>query len=306
LQVAVIVNPAAGGGRMGRIWPAAEAVLSRRFASIAVAITQGPGDGRRLAAEFTRQGMELIVAAGGDGTASEVADGMLTAAAGARAPDLALLPVGTGSDLARSLGIGRDFAVLADAIAAGPTRELDAAQVSYRLEDGTEQRRHVLNIASLGISADIARAVNASPKRLLTGKGLFAWHTLRELARYRGVELSVRVDGAAVFSGPSALVAVANNHSFAGGMMIAPDARMDDGLLDVVVVRDAPRLTLIRALRLVYDGSHRRLDLCSFHRGSTVEIAASSRKAGLEIDGETAGFTPVSVRVLPRALRLRG
>jgi hypothetical protein len=110
LQVAVIVNPAAGGGRMGRIWPAAEAVLSRRFASIAVAITQGPGDGRRLAAEFTRQGMELIVAAGGDGTASEVADGMLTAAARARAPDLALLPVGTGSDLAHSLGIGRDFA----------------------------------------------------------------------------------------------------------------------------------------------------------------------------------------------------
>lgn len=292
---------------MGRLWPSAQAALARRLAPINVAMTQGPGDGRRLAADFARQGMELIIAAGGDGTASEVADGILNAAAaGAKTSDLALLPVGTGSDLARSLGISRDFDVLAEAIAADPPRHLDAAQLSYRLEDGSVEHRHVLNIASLGISADIARAVNASPKRLLTGKGLFAWHTLRELAVYRGVELSVRIDGAAVFSGPSALVAVANNHSFAGGMMIAPDARMDDGLLDVVVVRDAPRLTLIRALRLVYDGSHRHLDLCSFHRGSTVEIAAPSGKAGLEIDGETAGFTPVSVRVLPQALRLRG
>ena len=271
MQVAVIVNPAAGGGRMGRVWPAAQAALSRRLAPLHVAVTQGPGDGRRLAAEFTRRGMELIVAAGGDGTASEVADGILNAAAaGATGPDLALLPVGTGSDLARSLGISRDFAVLADAIAAGRIRHVDAARVSYRLEDGREEDRHVLNIASLGISADIARAVNASHKRLLTGKALFAWHTVRELARYRGVELSVRIDGAAIFSGSSAVVAIANNHSFAGGMMIAPAARMDDGLLDVVIVRDAPRLTLIRALRLVYDGSHRSLDLCSFHRGSTL------------------------------------
>lgn len=307
MRIAVIVNPAAGGGRMRRMWPAAEAALSRRFGEIEVAVTQRSGEARNLAADFVRQGVELIIAAGGDGTASEVADGILTAAPDCRAiPDLALLPVGTGSDLARSLGYAGDFSVLAEAIATRESRALDAALVTYRLDDGSEMLRHFINIASLGISADIARAVNASSKRFLTGKLLFAWHTLRRLARYRGVGLTIRVDGEAAFSGKTALVAVANNHSFAGGMMIAPDAKTDDGLLDVTIVRDAPRLKLISALRLVYDGSHRTLDLCSFHRGRDIEIAAIGGPVGMEIDGETAGSTPVSIRILPRALQLRG
>lgn len=307
LRVAVIVNPAAGGGRMGRMWPAAEAALTAALGRLDVAVTQRPGDGRALAAAFTRQDVDVIIAAGGDGTASEVVDGMMKdAASRPKLPDLALLPVGTGSDLGRSLGVERDPALLARSIKTRPPRHLDAARVTYRLEDGSKEQRCFLNIASLGISADIARAVNASSKRLLTGKALFAWHTLRELIGYGGAGLTVRIDGQTVFAGQSALVAVANNHSFAGGMMIAPDARMDDGLLDIVIVRDASRLALIRALRLVYDGSHRNLGLCSFHRGKHVEIAALTRSVGLEIDGETAGFTPVSIEVVPKALRFRG
>jgi len=307
LRVAVIVNPAAGGGRMQRMWAPAEAALSRRLGPLEIAVTQRRGDGRGLAGDFARDGVELIIAAGGDGTASEVADGILSAAFESQViPDLALLPVGTGSDLGRSLGYAGDFDVLAEAIATRPPRPLDAALVTYRLDDGSAEQRHFINIASLGISADIARAVNVSSKRFLTGKLLFAWHTLRRLARYRGAGLTIRVDGEAVFSGMTALVAVANNHSFAGGMMIAPDARTDDGLLDVTIVRDASRLTLISALRLVYDGSHRTLDLCSFHRGRDIEIVATGRPVGMEIDGETAGSTPASIRVLPQALRLRG
>lgn len=307
MRIAVIVNPAAGGGRMRHMWPAAEAALSRRFGPLEIAVTQRAGDGRGLAADFTRQGVQLIIAAGGDGTASEVADGILIAAPDCTAiPDVSLLPVGTGSDLGRSLGFARDLDALAEAIATRPPRHLDAAVVTYRLDDGSGERRHFINIASLGISADIARAVNASSKRFLTGKLLFACHTLRQLARYRGAGLTVRVDGVEVFAGMTAVVAVANNHSFAGGMMIAPDAQTDDGLLDVTIVRDASRSTLIRALRLVYDGSHRTLDLCSFHRGRQIEIAATGNPVGMEIDGETAGSTPVSIQVLPGALRLRG
>lgn len=307
MRIAVIVNPAAGGGRMRQMWPAAEAALSRRLGPLEIAATQRSGDGRGLAADFTRQGVELIIAAGGDGTASEVADGILTAAPECRVlPELSLLPVGTGSDLGRSLGFAGSFDVLAEAIATRPPRPLDAALVTYRLDDGSEERRHFINIASLGISADIARAVNASSKRFLTGKLLFAWHTLRQLAGYRGAGLIVRIDEEEVFAGMTAVVAVANNHSFAGGMMIAPDAQTDDGLLDVTIVRDASRLTLISALRLVYDGSHRTLGLCSFHRGSEIEIAATGSPIGMEMDGETAGSTPVSIRMLPRALRLRG
>lgn len=292
---------------MSRMWPAAEAALSRRFGALEIAVTRHAGDGRGLAAQFARQGVDLIVAAGGDGTASEVADGILTAAPDCRAiPDLSLLPVGTGSDLGRSLGFAGDMDRLAEAIATRAPRPLDAAMVTFRLDDGGEERRHFINIASLGISADIARAVNAASKRFLTGKMLFAWHTLRQLVRYRGAGLKVRVDGEEIFAGTMAVVAVANNHSFAGGMMIAPDARTDDGWLDVTIVRDAPRFTLIRALRLVYDGSHRTLDLCSFHRGREIVIEDSGSPIGLEIDGETAGSTPVSIRILPRALRLRG
>jgi diacylglycerol kinase (ATP) len=235
LKVGVIVNPAAGGGRLRRVWPEAEAALRRRFGPLDVAFTEEQGEGRTLAARFAADGVDLLIAAGGDGTVSEVVDGLL--GAGGRAAervDLGIVPVGTGADLSRALGVDGDFDAVATGIDEHPARPIDVGLMEYRLRDGSVGRRHFVNIASLGISADIAMAVNASRKRMLPGRLLFAWHAVKEIIRYQAPELVVRIGGEEVFRGKAPLVAVANNHSFAGGMMIAPDAQPDDGLFDVV------------------------------------------------------------------------
>jgi diacylglycerol kinase (ATP) len=304
LKVAVIVNPAAGGGRMGRLWPGVEVALRHRLGPLTVASTKCAGDGRELARTVALQGAGLVVAAGGDGTVSEVVGGLLGSGR-ADEVDLGIVPVGTGADLGRTLGFGQDFDDIAAAIAERPVRRIDAGFLEFTRQDGGAGSSHFINIASLGISGDIAAAVNASGKRLLRGKALFAWHTVKELMRFQAPELTVRVDGSEVFRGRSAVVAIANNHSFAGGMMIAPDAELDDGWLNVVTVRDAGRLQLIGALRKVYDGSHRTLDICGFCRGRQVEVEPVGSGVRLEADGEPMGFAPVRARILPAAIRLR-
>jgi diacylglycerol kinase (ATP) len=305
LKVGVIVNPVAGGGRMARLWPGIEAALRHRLGSVDVAITTRQGEGRVLAARLAGEGAELLIAAGGDGTVSEVADGLLGLGQAAASVQLGIAPVGTGTDLARALNLGGDPETIAARIADSTARPVDAGLIECIGADGGPVRRHFINIASIGISADIAIAVNASAKRLLPGKLLFGWHTVKEIARLKAPDIVLRVDGSEVFRGAAPLVAVANNHSFAGGMKIAPDALMDDGLFDVVTVCDAGRLSLIGALRRVYDGSHRKLGICSFSHGREIEVEAQAGQVGLEVDGETTGFLPARFSVLPGAIRLR-
>jgi diacylglycerol kinase (ATP) len=305
LKVGVIVNPVAGGGRMARMWPGFEAALRHRLGPLEVAFTTRQGEGRALAAQLVGDGVDLLIAAGGDGTVGEIVDGLLSQGEAARSVELGIAPVGTGADLARTLKLRVDASAIAARIADSPARPVDAGLIECVGDDGRPVIRHFINIASIGISADIAFAVNASAKRLLPGKLLFAWHTLKELARLQAPHLVLRVDGKEVFCGASPLVAVANNHSFAGGMRIAPDALMDDGVFDVVTVRDAGRLSLIRALRRVYDGSHRNLDICSFARGRHIEVETPAGRVGLEADGETTGFLPARISILAGAIRLR-
>jgi YegS/Rv2252/BmrU family lipid kinase len=310
MKIGVIVNPAAGGGRLKRLWPRIETALKQRLGGFELMETPGPSKTAGLAMKLIEGGAELLVAVGGDGTVSEVANGLIEARGeAAHEIGLAIVPVGTGSDLARGLGIDGDFDAIAAGIAERPGRRVDVGQLEFVGKDGQSVIRHFVNIASLGISADIATAANASRKLLLPGKVLFFWHSMREIARYSPYGIRVQVDGAVVFEGPSALVTLANNRFFGGGMMIAPDAEFDDGLLDVVVVQGAGRLALMRALGHVYGGTHRTLDLCAFHRGVEVEVeplpGPDSGRLGLEADGEPCGFAPVRCRVLPRAITLR-
>lgn len=311
MNIAVVLNPAAGGGRPGRNWPAIAGELKRHFGSFEVEATRAPGDASALAARMAARGAEMVIAVGGDGTVSEVADGLLRSRGGGRhMPALAVIPAGTGSDFARSLAIPRDIAPCVRQIAEGPSCTIDAGRITFA---GNPMVRHFVSVASVGVSGAIAAAVNrASAKRSgrMPARALFFVYTLRELARGRFHEVSIAIDGAPAISRRIALVAVANNAYFGGGMMIAPDARADDGRLEVVVVRGSSRMELIRDLFLVYSGSHRNHPSCTFLSGRRIEIfagdAAAQPAAPLEIDGEPFGAIPVAFEILERALVLRG
>jgi len=308
MAIAVVMNPAAGGGRMAREWPAVATALERRFGAVRMRETLRPGGAADLARAFALTGEPLVVAAGGDGTVSEVADGLLGLAAGVR-PALGVVPVGTGSDFAACLGIPADPEVCARAIAERPPRMIDAGRLSFFDDFGQPATRHFVSIASLGVSGAIDRAVNRlSPqwRRGLWGKSVFFVQTLRELMRHRFPEVAVSVDGGEPIVARIVLVAVANNPSFGGGMRIAPDARPDDGRFEIVVARATSRLDMMRDLRLVYSGAHRNLDSCTFRSGRSVTVTPFGGTVLLDVDGESPGRVPATFEMLEGALAVRG
>jgi YegS/Rv2252/BmrU family lipid kinase len=311
MKVGIIMNPIAGGGGLTRGWSVIEAGLAQHFDAFEVRETQAPGDAERLALVFAASGCALVIAAGGDGTASETADGLLQAfAESGRSVELSILPCGTGVDVARGLGLPKDFRAAIARIASGQTRRIDAGRISYVDDHGALASRHFINIASLGLSGATDRAVNADKRKgRVSAKALFFWRTVLEFVRYRFQDVRIIVDDGEPIEARVALVAVANGRFFGGGMMIAPDADLGDGLFEVVIVRAAGKIGLIRDLRLLYGGRHRNHPAITIVRGRKVVVEplgdGLANAALVDIDGESPGRIPATFEILPGALSMR-
>ncbi|MER8907160.1 diacylglycerol kinase family lipid kinase [Mesorhizobium sp. M0854] len=311
LKVAVVLNPIAGGGRLKRHWPEVAASLKRHFGDFELRETQAEGDAERLALDLAAIGFELVIAAGGDGTASEVADGLLKAfRESGRTAELGLLPCGTGIDFARGLGLSNNVDLTLKRIAEAKPRKVDAGCISYVDDHGALASRHFINIASLGLSGATDRAVNADRRKgKVSAKALFYWRTVWEFLRYRFQEVAITIDDGAPVEARMALVAVANGKFFGGGMMIAPDAELNDGEFDIVILRAAGKLKLIWDIRLLYGGRHRNHPAITILRGKKVVVEplgdVQKNAALIDVDGESPGRIPATFQILPGALTLR-
>lgn len=311
MKVGVILNPVAGGGWLKRQLPKIEAALTRHFGEFTLRETQESGDAVRLAREFAAEGFDLVIAAGGDGTGSEIADGLLSfqEETGEAAPALGIVPSGTGIDFARGLGLTSDFEKALERIATTPVRAVDAGRVSFVDNEGRLATRHFLNISSAGLSGATTRAVDRDRKKgRMSAKLLFLWSTVREFLRYDFQTVGVIIDDGEPVEARVALVAVCNGRFFGGGMMIAPDAELEDGLFDIVIVRAAGKLGLIWDLHLLYGGRHRNHHAISILRGSKVSIEAvggPENVALVEVDGEPIGRIPARFEMLRGALKLK-
>ncbi len=311
LKVGVVLNPIAGGGRLKRHWPEVAASLKQHFGDFELRETQAEGDAERLALDLAASGFDLVIAAGGDGTASEVADGLLQAFdESGRSTELGLLPCGTGIDFARGLGLPKEVDAVLKRIAEAKARKVDAGRVCYIDDHGALASRHFINIASLGLSGATDRAVNADKRKgKMSAKALFLWRTVVEFVRYRFQDVRITVDDGTPVEARMALVAVANGKFFGGGMMIAPDAELDDGQFDIVILRAAGKLRLIWDIRLLYGGRHRNHPAITILRGRkvVVEPIGDVEKNGalVDIDGESPGRIPATFEILPGALTLR-
>jgi diacylglycerol kinase (ATP) len=311
MSVGVVVNPVAGGGRMGRRWPAIEPLLTARLGPLTVMKTDAPGETCDLARQLAMDGAKLVIAAGGDGTISDCVSGLMQAReATGQATDLAIVPVGTGSDLARGLGLEADAGKIAARIADGQRRAIDIGRISFVSDDGALHSRCFVNVASLGVSGPIDRAVNAAKSGArMSGTPVFLYHTVRELIRYRFRDVRVTIDDGQSIEARIALVAIANAPYFGGGMKIAPDARPDDQKLDVVVIRGRSKLSLISDLRLLYSGAHRNLASCTFASGTKIvvePVGDAADAALLDVDGESPGRIPATFEIVPAAITVRG
>ncbi len=305
MRAVAIINPTAGSGRAGRLWPDAAKVLKAAWPKLVVHETRETGHARGLAAEAAAAGAERLIICGGDGTIGEVVDGLLSARG--PLPAIGIVPAGTGADFVRTIGRASSSAEAAALIVSGNPMRIDAGRVTYTREQGDLGVRHFINAASLGVSGPTALAVNAR-KRKGGGKAAFLAATVAELIRYRFQDVRIAVDGAAPIETRIALVAIANGRSFGGGMRIAPDAAPDDGLFDVVVVRAASKRRLLFQLRRLYSGTHLGLAEVTILKGRrvTVEPAAIGDACPIlvEADGESSGQCPAIFEVLPGALEL--
>lgn len=243
-----------------------------------------------------------MVAAGGDGTLNEVANGFFDGCERIEGPArLGLLPMGTGGDTRRTLGMSRDIGEAAELLVAGRTRRLDAGRVTCAGPDGERVVRHFVNVADAGIGADVADMVNGGFK-LVNGEITFTIAAAVTLMRWRNRRLRAVIDGEELVLVAQQIV-VANCRYYGGGMEIAPPARPDDGRLDLVVVGDVGRLESMRLMGAVRSGAHLAHPRVEHRLVSRVEVSSDLR-VGIDADGERPGALPAVFEVVPGALEV--
>jgi YegS/Rv2252/BmrU family lipid kinase len=281
----LIVNPSAGGGRAATLLPHVEAALRARGIGFRVDRTESLEHARELARAALADG-DVAAAMGGDGLLGAVA-GELCGTDGV----LGVLPGGRGNDFARKLGIGPDPDRACDVLAAGRERTVDMAEAGGR---------RFLGIASAGFDSDVQVVANRT--RLPLGELVYVYAALRALHGWRHARWEVTVDGERHgFRGYT--VAVANSGVYGGGMYLVPGAVLDDGLLDVALLGARPKRRFLLSLPKVFDGSHVGVPQFVQLRGREVTFAAD-RPFTAYADGDPIAELPVTIRVVPRALKV--
>ena len=303
-ETLVILNPESRAGATGRRARELERKLRSALGPLEVELTRCRRDAEEIARKAAESGVERLISAGGDGTASEVASGLL-ASGRAHAVELGLLPLGTGGDLARTLGLSRSPAQAIAALARGHTRWIDAGRVDYLDRDGEPAVSHFLNVGSFGISGLTDQYVERSP-RIFGGTVAFAIATIRSIFDYRRSQATIKIDGKKVHDGPVNLAVAANGRYFGGGMKIAPAAELDTGLLEVVIIGDLSKPALLRKFPKLFTGRHVFDSAVACHRGSVVEADAEPGTLLIDIDGEALGSLPARFEILPGAIKLFG
>lgn len=304
MKTAAIVNPRAGQWRCERRWQAQQAALREVVGPMKYCPTEGPGHGGELARELLRAGYDHIISAGGDGTHFEVVNGWFENGTAIN-PEarLTVLPMGTGSDLAKVLGIGTGLQGIA-ALREADVIQADVGCLTCATTAAGEVRTvYFLNVAHIGIGASACRYVNEHSKAL-GGFLSYLRAILVTLSRYTTRRMEICVDGHLRIHGPTLDFAIAKGCYDAGGLLLAPHARLDNGIFDCFHVGPIGFLDALCTLPKLYTGrlSERR-DVVKYLRARTVELR-SDEIVDVEADGECVGYLPATVTLLPGAIRL--
>jgi diacylglycerol kinase (ATP) len=299
LRTKVIVNPVAGARSTRRKWPIISRLLERIGLSFDFNYTEGVGHAMELARVAASDGYRYLVAVGGDGTVNEVANGILHSQ-NAAATALGVVSTGTGSDFARSAGLARDYTTACNSLTSSKRLTIDVGVVAYQ-RDGKRQERFFVNSAGVGFDAAVTKETERYPK-FFGGTIPYVAGMLRTLVSYKNKPIVLKV-GDEEESRRVLSVAVANGNYMGGGMRIAPEAELDDRLLDVVVIGDFGKLEILKEFPKVYKGTHVNLPKVSVKKASKVTID-STEPMLLYADGEVLGECPVEFGVVPRALSI--
>ena len=287
MRIIILLNPTAKRGQARRLLAHALEVFRRHDVQIDVRESQSSQHLIELARRAREEEPDLIVSAGGDGTHHYVINGLFKSEV-----PLGILPMGTGNDFAKGLGMPTDVHVAAAALLNGPVRKIDLAQVGAAVYGC---------IAGVGFDSTVTRYANEHA-RWLSGSLAYTWSLLCCMPEYRPQQLEIIVDGES-FSDEVLFAVVGNNSSYGGGIRLAPRARLDDGILDICIVPYLSRLELLRWVPRAYRGEHLNHPRIKYLHGRKIRLSAPSRME-LFGDGEFLQELPATIEVLPSALRV--
>lgn len=295
----VIVNPVAGACSTKRKWPRISRLLSHVGLSFDYQYTEGVGHAIELAKEATGGGYNYIVAVGGDGTVNEVANGILYYSA-TKDITLGVISTGTGSDFARSIGIPRHYASACSSLTSSRKLLIDVGVVECQ-RDGQPLKRFFINASGIGFDATVAESAARLPK-YFSGTVPYLAALLRTFLGYRNKWVSVKI-GDRIESMRILSVVVANGSHFGGGMKVAPEASLNDSLLEVVIIGDIGKFDLLKSLPMVYKGTHGNHPKVSMQKAEAISIESPERLL-VHADGEVVGEGPASFWLMPATLNI--
>jgi len=297
VRALAIINPAAGGGRSLKVWPAVRARLVAAGWQITDAIAERRGHETELAAAAARDGSDAVVVVGGDGTIHWAVNGILQQQ---RRPVLGIIPAGTGSDFAAALGIRPDPTAAVEVILAGARRRVDLGLVNGR---------YFVTIGTVGFGGEVAQQVNdwsehLSPavKKRIPGPIIYLAGILKMLVLYNPVDMEVRLNGE-VRRQRLFMLGVGNTSRAAGGMRLCPGAAPDDGLFEVIPIGNVSKLEVLALLPKTFSGRHVNHPKVDVETASTVTVS-SATPLTVQADGEIVGRVPATFAVVPSALEV--
>lgn len=292
VKVRIIANPVSGGDHAPDVLLGLNERLRPALGDLDIVLTTEQGDATRAAAQAAADGYDHLYVAGGDGTLNEVINGAASVAGGLERITFGLLPLGTGNDFARALGIPEDLPGAVDVLAQGRVAHVDLGRLGDRV---------FVNVSAGGFVAEVSDAVDPKLKSF-AGKLAYLIGGAGALLDHEPIELEVTIDGARPQRVSSSLFAVCNSRLVGGGRLIAPHAEIDDGLLDVCVVRAMGTLELCGLLAEVARGEHCQDERVAYFKAKRIALR-SAKPFKVNTDGEVLETEACDYEVLPRAVR---
>ncbi len=302
----VIVNPESNRGRTRKRWEEIRQGLKSFIREFKFEFTEKPFHATDLARDAIKDGADLVIGVGGDGTMNEIANGFFEDSRIIN-PEaaLGLVPSGTGCDLIKSLNIPAGLKGALQVLTDAPAVRMDVGRVRYRSNAGADEERFFLNVADFGLGGEVVRRV--TERRLQRKASSYVRCLVTTMVQYKIKRVRIRVDDRNLPDGEYLIGAVANGRIFGKGMKVAPDARLDDGLFDSVLVRGFRFLEFCRHGWKLMNGSHVTHPKVTVVRGRKVEAwPGEGEDVLLELDGDQLGRLPATFEIIPRNLLIKG
>ncbi len=314
-KVHVIVNPLSARGRTCQRWKAIKEIIRHYFTEFKYIFTEQPRQATEIARDLLKDGFDLIIGVGGDGTVNEIANGYFhqdSQQAINGDASLAIIPSGTGSDFVRSQRIPRDFKRSIETIKNSGIKAIDVGKITFNFDSAEAERSSVyfVNVADFGLGAEVSRTVAAVPS---SKRGPFSYYLglLSTIRNYKSKKVKVVIDDTEEISDRFLIGAVANGSIFGGGMIIAPGAKPDDGYFDLVLVEDMGRFEIIKSSTRLYTGTLPQHPKVKVKRVKNIKVYPAEtdevpdKTVNIEYDGEIGKSIPAEFEIIEKSVNFR-